>query len=123
MAGAGHPERLGIKADEVNLFVDLTYNMIKGAGPARSRAGNVNTIDEVPDSSWSTNRAGVRSLTPADITKGPNTTDGPAAGPGHRLVERRRDAGFTVTDTAGRKVVPEVRSARLPRHDHRPRSR
>ena len=23
----------GLKADEVNLFVDLTYNMIKGAGP------------------------------------------------------------------------------------------
>ncbi len=25
-----------IKADEVNLFVDLTYNLIAGAGPARA---------------------------------------------------------------------------------------
>ena len=95
----------GLKADEVNLFVDLTYNMIKGAGPARGRAGNLNTIDEVPDSSWYTNRAGTRTLTPQDITKGPNTTDGPAAGP-WTIVSSKSDGvtpGFTVTDTAGRK--------------------
>ena len=46
----------GIKADEVNLFVDLTYNLIAGAGQPRGRAGNLNSIDEVPDSSWFTNR-------------------------------------------------------------------
>ena len=95
----------GLKADEVNLFVDLTYNLIKGAGPARGRAGNVNTIDEVPDSSWYTNRAGMRTLTPQDITKGPNTTDGPAAGP-WTIVSSKSDGvtpGFTVTDAAGRK--------------------
>ena len=95
----------GLKADEVDLFVDLTYNLIAGSGPARGRAGNVNSIDEVPDSSWYTNRAGMRALSPEDIAKGPNTTDGPAAGP-WTVVASKSDGvtpGFTVTDAAGQK--------------------
>jgi hypothetical protein len=95
----------GLKADEVNLFVDLTYNLIKGAGQARGRAGNVNSIDEVPDSSWYTNRAGLRTLAPEDITKGPNTTDGPADGP-WTITSSKSDGvtpGFTVTDATGRR--------------------
>src|SRR5215213_4961960 len=65
----------GITRDEVSLFVDLTYNLLAGAGPKRGRAGNLNTIDEVPDSSWFTNRAGRQPLTAADVTRGPNTTN------------------------------------------------
>ena len=34
-------------------------------------ATNVNALDEVPDSSWFENRLGVRSLTPAEVEKGP----------------------------------------------------
>ena len=38
---------------------DLVENSFLGAGEhADVRAGNVNTIDEVPDSSWFTNRVG-----------------------------------------------------------------
>ena len=40
------------------------------AEPARE-ALNVNSVDEVPDSSWFTNRIGVRALTPEDIVRGP----------------------------------------------------
>ena len=65
----------GLKADEVNLFVDLTYNMIKGVGPARGRAGNLNTIDEVPDSSWYTNRAGMRTQTGCRVQINPVRPD------------------------------------------------
>src|SRR5688572_28858272 len=36
------------------------------------RAANVNTIDEVPDSSWFTNRIGRRAMTIEEIVKGPN---------------------------------------------------
>ncbi len=32
---------------------------------------NVNSVDEVPDSAWFTNRIGVRALTPEDIVRGP----------------------------------------------------
>src|SRR5205814_8334803 len=41
------------------------------------RAQNLNTIDEVPDSSWFTNRAGTRALTTEDIFNGPDTSAGP----------------------------------------------
>src|SRR5688572_14243103 len=70
----------GLKAEEVSLFVDLTYNLISGSGTTRGRAANLNSIDEVPDSSWFTNRAGSRELTASDVASGPNTTDGPADG-------------------------------------------
>ena len=36
------------------------------------RAGNVNTIDEVPDSSWFTNRIGRQRMSTADIVRGPD---------------------------------------------------
>ncbi len=95
-----------LKMDEVNLFVDLTYNLIAGAGPSvRGRAGNLNTIDEVPDSSWYTNRAGAREITPAEITIGPNTTDGPSSGP-WTIVSSKSDGvtpGFTVKDATGQR--------------------
>jgi hypothetical protein len=95
----------GLQADDVNLFVDIAYNLIAGRGPARGRAGNLNSIDEVPDSSWYTNRAGMRTLTAAEIAKGPDTTDGPAAGP-LTIVASKSDGvtpGFTVADATGQK--------------------
>ena len=75
----------GMKAEEVSLFVDLTYNLITGAGPARGRAGNLNSVEEVPDSSWYTNRAGARPLpwvatTRWDRGEGPGVGETPAAG-------------------------------------------
>ena len=93
----------GLKADEVNLFVDLAYNLIAGAGPARGRAGNLNTVDEVPDSSWFTNRAGARPLTALDVAKGPDTTGGPADGL-WTIRSSKSDGvtpGFTVMDCEG----------------------
>jgi len=95
----------GIKAEEVSLFVDLAYNLIAGAGPARGRAGNLNSVDEVPDSSWYTNRAGARPLTADEIGIGPDTTSGPAAGR-WTITSSKSDGvtpGFTVKDTAGRR--------------------
>ena len=36
------------------------------------RALNVNTVDEVPDSSWFTNRIGRHDLSVAEVVKGPD---------------------------------------------------
>ena len=36
------------------------------------RAGNINTIDEVPDSSWFANRIGRRALSTAELVRGPD---------------------------------------------------
>ena len=45
--------------------------------PTTRRARGVNAIDEVPDSTWFTNRIGIRDLTPDDIAAGPVSDEGP----------------------------------------------
>jgi len=45
---------------------------------AHRRALGVNALDEVPDSTWFTNRIGVRDLSPDDIENGPLTIESPA---------------------------------------------
>jgi len=96
----------GITPMEVNLFVDLSSNIIRGmAKNAPERAKNLNTIDEVPDSSWYTNRVGTLAISEADIARGPNTTDGPAKGP-WTVTSSKSDGvtpGFTITDAAGQR--------------------
>lgn len=96
----------GIKPMELKLFSDLAFNIVKGSEkPTGVRAENVNTVDEVPDSSWFTNRAGVRTLTSDDVARGPNTTDGPAAGT-WMVTSSKSDGitpGFTVLDPAGQR--------------------
>lgn len=91
---------------EVSLTVDVAYNVIRGfRAPANVRAQNVNSIDEVPDSSWYTNRAGRLPLTPADIVTGPNRHAGPAAGP-WTISSSKSDGvtpGFTIKDATGQR--------------------
>jgi hypothetical protein len=45
--------------------------------PRAQRALGVNALDEVPDSTWFTNRIGVRELTPDQVRRGPVTVDSP----------------------------------------------
>jgi hypothetical protein len=45
--------------------------------PRPQRARGVNSLDEVPDSTWFTNRIGVRELSPAEIERGSLTVDSP----------------------------------------------
>ena len=65
---------------------------------------NVNTLDEVPDSSWFTNRIGARQSPSADeVRRGPDTSTGPAAGRA-RSISGKSDGitpGFTIRDAAG----------------------
>jgi hypothetical protein len=58
---------------EIGLFYELAYNLAVAARhtPSNTRAGNVNTIDEVPDSSWFTNRIGTIAVSDTDIAQGP----------------------------------------------------
>jgi hypothetical protein len=96
----------GLQPLEINLMVDLTYNLIAGRADVQPvRARNLNTVDEVPDSSWFTNRAGHRRLTRADLSAGPNRTSGPAPGT-WAVTSSKSDGvtpGFTVKDAAGQR--------------------
>ena len=55
---------------------DFVVNTFTSPGERRDvRAMNVNTVDEVPDSSWFTNRIGRRDLSAADVARGPDRSD------------------------------------------------
>ena len=89
---------------DIVLSYDLVENLFGTPGDTRKiRALNVNTIDEVPDSSWFTNRIGARPLSIEDAVRGPVTGPGPAPGP--MTVTRAKpsgvSAGFVVRDSAG----------------------
>jgi hypothetical protein len=56
---------------------DFVVNTFASPGERRDvRALNVNTVDEVPDSSWFTNRIGRRDISAADVARGPDRLEG-----------------------------------------------
>jgi hypothetical protein len=80
-----------------NLFVTSKYK------PSGLRAQNINTIDEVPNSSWFTNRIGTRPITLEEIVRGENR--GVPPDPTRWTLTREKTAGahpgFTARDAAG----------------------
>ncbi|MCH7748982.1 MAG: hypothetical protein IH939_12905 [Acidobacteria bacterium] len=85
------------------LAYDLIQNLFATPGDTRRiRAQNVNTIDEVPDSNWFTNRILARPLSLEEALRGPVTHPGPAPGP--MTVTRAKPAGvapgFVARDSA-----------------------
>ncbi|HEY6724909.1 MAG TPA: hypothetical protein VI197_12815, partial [Polyangiaceae bacterium] len=72
----------------------------------REAAHNVNALDEVPDSSWFTNRIGVRDLSPAEVAQGASAA-GPPTPPLLVLSGKPGGAnpGFVARDRKGRKFV------------------
>ncbi len=87
----------------ISLIYDLGLNLFARPGESEIvRAQNINTIDEVPDSNWFTNRD-LTQLSIEELIKGPNTGSGPA--PGNWAVTRAKKSGvspgFTVRDSAG----------------------
>jgi hypothetical protein len=90
---------------EIDLGVDLLFNLFAKLGDPTPnvRARSINTVDEVPDSSWFTNRAGRMTLSPADVSRGPDTSSGPLPGT-WTITSAKSDGvtpGFTVRDSAG----------------------
>jgi hypothetical protein len=76
--------------------------------PADRRARGVNALDEVPDSTWFTNRIGTRELTLEELARGPNRIDNPdlhfpwtvrSTKPGGTEI------GFVITDARGVKFL------------------
>ena len=55
---------------------DFLVNQFGDPGdPQQIRAVNINTLDEVPDSSWFTNRIGQRAMSIAEIVRGPDRVE------------------------------------------------
>ena len=85
---------------DVGLLYDLSYNLFVVSGRTASNipARNINTIDEVPDSSWFTNRMLPARLANADLVRGPNTGAPPE--PERWTIIREKSAGFAPGFTA-----------------------
>ncbi len=71
--------------------------------PEKHRARGVNALDEVPDSTWFTNRIGIREMSPEEITRGPLQDEGPEP---HKpwtvhSTKTGTEIGFIVTDATG----------------------
>ncbi len=66
---------------DLSATYDLVENSFGKASRSRGTALNTNTLGEVPDSSWFTNRLGLRDMTIDEVLHGPATIDGPAPGP------------------------------------------
>jgi hypothetical protein len=94
-----------VKEREIDLVYDTLENSFwrPGDPTLNVRAQSVNTIDEVPDSAWFTNRLGTRPMTAEELVQGPNRDEGPA--PGTLTVVAAKDdgymPGFRVRDSRG----------------------
>jgi hypothetical protein len=102
---------------ELSKSYDFIWHTFRdSSGGTSGPALNVNTLGEVPDSSWFTNRIGVRELTLDEIVRGPDTNDGPA--PGRWQVLGRPAAGitpkFTIRDARGDRYVIKLDPAEYP---------
>jgi hypothetical protein len=95
----------GVQEWDIHLVYDLAENTFGRPGDPASdvRARNINSIDEVPDSNWFTNRIGAKPLSIDEAVKGPLNGGGPA--PGTWTVIRGKQAGvapgFTMRDREG----------------------
>ncbi len=92
-------------AIDIGLLYEISYNLFitPSRKPANTGAKNVNTIDEVPDSSWFTNRILPHSVWAGDLVRGPNA--GAAPNPERWVISREKSAGaspgFTANDASG----------------------
>jgi hypothetical protein len=69
-----------VAGQELSQSYDFLENTFALKGDRRDiRAVNVNTLDEVPDSSWFTNRIAYRTLTDDQLLRGPNSLERLAA--------------------------------------------
>jgi len=114
------PDELNIEAvSEFGLHKDWDFIENSFGHPGKDPSGpalNINTLGEVPDSSWFANRLGQRDMSVDEVVRGPNEVDGPAPGPWK--ITGRPWAGitpkFTIRDTRGDTYVVKLDPTHMP---------
>jgi hypothetical protein len=115
----------GAAMSEIGDLYEMVYNLFVQPGytPSGARAQDINTIDEVPDSSWFTNRITAQALTTDDLVRGPN--HGAPPDPSRWVIFREKTSGVhpgvTARDARGDtwflefdpKYYPEAATASL----------
>ena len=85
---------------------DFMRNSLRPGPSSRDMtpAENVNTLGEIPDSSWFTNRMSKRTMSVSDLVRGPNRTDGPDTSHPWTVISAKSEGitpGFTIRDRTG----------------------
>jgi hypothetical protein len=117
-----------IKPRKINEYYDFFQNLMFRPGELESKAGvmvparGVNTLGEVPNSDWYTNRHYRRRMTIAELQRGPGNNNPPSVAGGWRVISAKTEGitpGFTIEDSEGRRYLlkfdppsnPEMASA------------
>ena len=88
---------------DLNLLHDYLYNSLKPETRPPTPAGAVNTLGEVPDSAWFTNRHGRHRMSREELQRGPGIDNAPV--PPFTVVSGKSEGvspGFRMRDSAGR---------------------
>jgi hypothetical protein len=89
--------------------------------PLHQRALDVNALDEVPDSTWFTNKIGIRDLTLDEIRAGANVDPSPIDARPWTIKSGKVGGvslGFVIEDTRGDKYLLKFEPAVLPEMEH-----
>jgi hypothetical protein len=93
--------------EPINKQVSYVYDLIKNTRYKEEHVGtpaaNINTIGEVPDCSWFTNRVGSREISKEELVRGPNQLNGPEPGTWTIIQAKSQGVspGFTIQDSKG----------------------
>jgi hypothetical protein len=93
--------------DQIKESIDLERTF-SGLFGRPKQAVDINSFDEVPNSSWFTNRIGFENMTPEEIAHGPAVTDGPdQSGPWMVFRPKVQGAtpGFWIEDARGNQYI------------------
>jgi hypothetical protein len=94
---------------DISKGFDLLENtFLSPGGSLNQPAANINTLGEVPDSSWHTNRMSLRQMSVEEVVRGPNQSDGPDLSAPWTINEMKSEGitpGFIIKDAADRTFV------------------
>lgn len=104
---------------ELSDMYDRFGHMFKdwGTSPIGSEARNVNTLDDVPDSSWFTNRHGAKRLDIEQLTRGPNRGVGPNPDETWTVFASKSQGltpGFQIRDEQGERYIIKLDPIDIP---------
>lgn len=98
------PQPEPVELSQIYDFLKNTYGDRPSSGDTILPAENVNTLGEVPDSSWFTNRMSRRVMSLEELVRGPNQVDGPDQSAPWIIIAVKAEGitpGFTIRDVQG----------------------
>ena len=102
---------------ELSIAFRLLRNSMSPPSSLGTEAANLNTLDELPNSSWFTNRHGRKRMTIEELVRGPDRDQGPDTQGTWTVVAAKRQGispGFQIEDSRGVRYLIKLDAARIP---------